>query len=224
MKAWILSLKPRFFLVMTRKIHTVPLKIDGVDFPWKSGQLGMHEGSSLCLWSISDGQRLFGKRRSCCKPRGVDPSSLGKQSTLKNKLPGRGVWTATDARITPSITPLAALWDKAWACNQDNASINSAEEVLRPQTATFYCSLGFIYKNLRCQRRIQANFRVSDVTWLLWGFANQQQTLHLFLWTRSSHVFLTAVRCWHRRMFWGGVCWSESGWRCGMMIGRRVVW
>lgn len=97
MKAWILSLKPRFFLVTTRKIHTVPLKIDGVDFPWKSEQLGMHEGSSLCLWSISDGQRLFGKRRSCCKPHGVDPSSLGKQSTLKNKLPVRGVWTATEA-------------------------------------------------------------------------------------------------------------------------------
>lgn len=97
MKAWILSLKPRFFLATTRKIHTVPLKIDGVDFPWKSEQLGMHEGSCLCLWSISDGQRLFGKRRSCCKPHGVDPSSLGKQSTLKNKLPVRGVWTATEA-------------------------------------------------------------------------------------------------------------------------------
>lgn len=59
------------------------------------------------------------------------------------------------------------------------------------------------------------------VNWLVSGFAKQKQTLHLFLWTRSGHVFLTAVRCWHRRMFWGGVCWSESGWRCRLMIGRR---
>lgn len=86
-KAWIFSIKEIFLIVTTRKIQTVLLKIDGVDFPWKSEQLWMQEGSSAFLWSISDGQMLFGKRKSCYKPHGVDPSSLGKQSAPKNKLP-----------------------------------------------------------------------------------------------------------------------------------------
>lgn len=142
--------------------------------------------------------------------------ALAKTNSRKRRLNG-------NARITPSITHLAGLWDKVWACNQgsDSASINSGEEFLCPQTATFCCYLHFIYKNLHCRRCIQANFHVSEVNWLVSGFAKQKQTLHLFLWTRSGHVFLTAVRCWHRRMFWGGVCWSESGWRCRLMIGRR---
>lgn len=116
------------------------IKIDGVDFPWKSETVKilcnwMHEGSSACLCSTSDGQPLFGKRRSRYKPGGVDPSSLVKLSGPKKQTPVRGVWTATEAKacITPSITHLAALWDKAWARNQGclNASLSTVVKGFR---------------------------------------------------------------------------------------------
>lgn len=119
------------------------------------------EGSSVCLFSTSDGQALFGKRRSCYEPRGVDPSSLGKQRSEK-QTPVRGIWTATEAnaRIAPSVTHLSALWDKKWACNQGCISVCSTEEFSCPQTAAICCSLHLIYKRLPCQRLIQTVFHI----------------------------------------------------------------
>ena len=74
---------------------------------------------------------VFGKRRSCCKPCGVDSSFLTrKQSTPKTnccKSAEESVWTAAEGkkpqvlagsrgwgyRRSPSITRLVALWDKS---------------------------------------------------------------------------------------------------------------
>lgn len=132
-KAWIFSVKEIFLIVTTRKIQTVLLKSQS---SYRCRKVLLH----VCGASQMDRCCLARERAAISLMEWILPLSenraLRKTNSRKRCLnSNRG-----NACITPPITHLAALWDKAWACNQGchNASINSGEEFLGPKTAAHY--------------------------------------------------------------------------------------
>lgn len=152
------------------------VKMDGVVFPWKTESLTvkilhiwMHEGSCVCLCSASDGQSLFGKR-SCYKPRGVDPSSLVKRALRKTNSRKRHLnskqmhaWllqlrSSLPSEIKPGLGIGAASMHQRQQWWRDSRSLLLLAPYLQKSSVP---------------RLSQTIFHVSDVKWLICGVSKQ---------------------------------------------------